>query len=729
MPPTRPLKARESTLGRSSRPVSGARWVFCAVLIAAFTWSLAGSNRDGAHVANAVGDPVIAAVGDIACDPTNSNFNAGNGTSENCRQRYTSDLVFNAGLAAVLPLGDNQYYCGGYNAFLQSYDLSWGRVKSITHPAVGNHEYLTSGGTDCNSANAGAAGHFRYYGAAAGTPGQGYYSFDVGTWHLIALNSSCGDAGGCSPSSPQGQWLQADLDSHQNMCTLAFWHIPLFSSGGRASSNTQSFWNVLYAEEADLILAGHDHTYERFAPQTPTGALDNARGIRSFVVGSGGANHTSFVTTAQNSEVRNDSTFGVLKLTLHENSYDWVFQPEAGAAFTDSGTSACHGPIPDNEPPSAPTNLTATAVGGSRVNLAWTASTDNVAVIGYEIYRGGTLIGTSSTASYTDLTVQPNTTYSYQVRAYDQPGNRSPFSNTAIVTTGPPDEVLTFAPVDDTYILSGSPNASFGTQGSMGVDLSPEANMLLKFAVSGIGPGRTVVSATLRLHCVDPSTMGGAVRRAAHSSWSEQSVTWNTAPAGEPTSVDSLGSVTVGNWYGLNVSPLVTGDGPVSFRMTSSSTNGADYATKEGAAGLAPQLVLQVAGSPTPDTEPPTRPSGLSATANSSTRIDLAWTGSTDNVGVTGYRIYRDGSLLTTVGATPTSYSDTTVADSTTYTYTVSAIDAMNNESPQSDPASATTPPPDTEPPTAPSGLSATAVSSTRIDLAWTGSTDNVGVT
>ena len=233
------------------------------------TWLSAGPARLGGNsgVALAASDPVIAAAGDIACDPTNSSFNGGNGSSSSCRQKYTSDLLVNAGLAAVLPLGDNQYYCGGYQAFLQSYDLSWGRVKSITRPVVGNHEYLTSGGTDCTSANAGAAGYFNYFGSAAGNPGQGYYSYDIGTWHLIALNSNCGDAGGCSSSTPQGQWLAADLAAHPNFCTLAYWHIPLFSSGGRASSNTKSIWQTLYNNNVDVVLNGHDHIYERFAPQ------------------------------------------------------------------------------------------------------------------------------------------------------------------------------------------------------------------------------------------------------------------------------------------------------------------------------------------------------------------------------------------------------------------------------------------------------------------------------
>jgi hypothetical protein len=285
---------------------------------------------------------VIVAAGDIACDPTNSNFNGGNGSGNACRQRYTANLISSIGPAAVLPLGDNQYYCGGLAAFQQSYALSWGGFLPITHPSVGNHEYLTSGGTDCNAGNAGANGYFSYFGSAAGQRGQGYYSYDVGSWHLIALNSSCSSAGGCGTTSPQGRWLANDLATHHNACTLAYWHIPLYSSGGRANANSRPFWQLLYDNDADLILSAHDHTYERFAPQTPNTTVDNTRGIREFIVGTGGANHTSFVTTAANSEVRNDTTFGVLKVTLRASSYSWQFVPEAGASFTDSGTTSCH---------------------------------------------------------------------------------------------------------------------------------------------------------------------------------------------------------------------------------------------------------------------------------------------------------------------------------------------------------------------------------------------------
>jgi hypothetical protein len=278
----------------------------------------------------------IAAAGDIACAP------GATMTSQTCQHGAVSDLLVAGDYAAVLALGDTQYYCGSLAAFDQAYDPTWGRVLSRTHPVVGNHEYLTSGDGDCTQANAGATGYFDYFGAAAGTRGQGYYSFDVGAWHLIALNSNCGDAGGCGASTPEGQWLAQDLAAHRNRCTLAYWHIPLFSSGGRAAQNTAPFWSQLYDAGADVVLTGHDHIYERFAPQRPDGLADAQNGIREFVVGTGGANHTSIAVVEPNSEVRDVTTFGVLELTLSDGSYAWRFRPERGGRFTDSGTTACH---------------------------------------------------------------------------------------------------------------------------------------------------------------------------------------------------------------------------------------------------------------------------------------------------------------------------------------------------------------------------------------------------
>ncbi len=278
-------------------------------------------------------DPMIAAAGDIACDPADSNFRGGAGTASACRMKATSDLLLGMELAGVLALGDNQYEDGALPKFRQSYDPTWGRLKSLTRPAVGNHEY----------GQPNASGHFAYFGPAAGDPANGYYSFDIGTWHLIALNSNCSRVGGCGAGSPQELWLKADLAAHPAACTLAYWHHPRFSSGLHGSDLAyDAFWRDLYDAGADVVLVGHDHDYERFAPQDPRGAADPVRGIREFVVGTGGKTHYWFRSPQPNSEVRNWDTFGVLVLTLRSLGYDWRFISEPGRSFADSGRGFCH---------------------------------------------------------------------------------------------------------------------------------------------------------------------------------------------------------------------------------------------------------------------------------------------------------------------------------------------------------------------------------------------------
>jgi calcineurin-like phosphoesterase family protein len=274
---------------------------------------------------SAAGDPVIVAAGDIACDPDSSSFNGGNGESSRCRQRFTAPLL--RGATAVLPLGDLQYENGDYAKYLKSYAPSWGAYKPITHPVPGNHDYKTSG----------AKGYFDYFGSIAAERGKGYYSFDLGAWHLVALNSEIDTHAG----SAQERWLRADLAAMKKSCILAYWHKPRFSSGEHGNDgDLDAFWRALYAAHADVVLTGHDHDYERFGLQNPDARAD-PKGIRAFVVGTGGRSLRDFSSPEPNSEVRNSSAFGVLRMTLHPGSYEWKFVPEKGS-FTDSGKTACH---------------------------------------------------------------------------------------------------------------------------------------------------------------------------------------------------------------------------------------------------------------------------------------------------------------------------------------------------------------------------------------------------
>jgi len=233
----------------------------------------------------------------------------------------------------VFTAGDNAYPAGTKEQFDQCYDKTWGRVKSRTRPSVGNHEFHSGGATP----------YFDYFGSAAGDPSNGYYSYELGYWHIVVLNSECAEVGGCGTGSRQEKWLRADLASHPAACTLAYWHKPLFSSGGKHGNDPEmkSFWEDLYAVKAAIVINGHDHDYERFAPQNPDGKLEAARGVREIVAGTGGKNHRPFGKPLATSEVRNADTFGVLKLTLRPKSYDWEFVPEAGKTFHDSGSGLC----------------------------------------------------------------------------------------------------------------------------------------------------------------------------------------------------------------------------------------------------------------------------------------------------------------------------------------------------------------------------------------------------
>jgi hypothetical protein len=233
----------------------------------------------------------------------------------------------------VMAVGDLAYPDGSKENF-ECYDKTWGRAKSRTRPAPGNHEFHAAGATP----------YFEYFGAAAGDPKKGYYSYELGNWHIIVLNSECKDVGGCESGSPQEKWLRADLTAHPAVCTLAYWHKPFFSSGNAHGNDptVKPLWQALYEADADVVVNGHDHDYERFAPQNSDGAADAARGIREFVAGTGGKNHRPFATPKPNSEVRDADAFGVLKLTLKPKSYDWQFIPEAGKSFTDSGSGNCH---------------------------------------------------------------------------------------------------------------------------------------------------------------------------------------------------------------------------------------------------------------------------------------------------------------------------------------------------------------------------------------------------
>lgn len=284
----------------------------------------AGPAPDSGSDAGPLGDAgatVLLAAGNIA-------DSSGSGAA------LTAALLDSIDASVVLTLGDHAKD-GFPTDFANYFDPSWGRHKTRIRPSPGDYDYHL----------ADAGGYFQYFGAAAGDAGQGYYSFDLGGWHLVALNSECSEVGGCEFNSDQERWLRADLANHPAACTLAFWHKPRYSSGPHGShSEYGAFFTDLYNAGVEVVLSAHDYNYERFLPQAPGGVADSARGVIQFVVGTGGkplrAMDAGFLKA--NSAVRNDDALGVLKLTLHPGSYDWEFVPAAGSAYTDQGTANCH---------------------------------------------------------------------------------------------------------------------------------------------------------------------------------------------------------------------------------------------------------------------------------------------------------------------------------------------------------------------------------------------------
>ncbi|HUR78284.1 MAG TPA: metallophosphoesterase [Acidimicrobiales bacterium] len=260
---------------------------------------------------------VVVAAGDIACEPGRPP------STGQCQQEATAKTVESLRPDAVLALGDLQYERGEKANFEGSYAKSWGRFKRVTHPAPGNHEWSTPN----------LAGYRNYWpGKVDAAKRKTWYSFDLGDWHVVALDSNCRSVGGCESGSPQEQWLRADLAAHRAKCTLAFWHHPRWSSGYHGSDRGyDAFWQALADAGADVVLGGHDHHYERFGAD---------RGIRQFVVGTGGRSLYPTITVEARSEVRNSTTFGVLALRLGKNAYSWRFVPSVGG-FIDEGTARC----------------------------------------------------------------------------------------------------------------------------------------------------------------------------------------------------------------------------------------------------------------------------------------------------------------------------------------------------------------------------------------------------
>ena len=425
------------------------------------------------------GDPILIGAGDIASC----------GDSEWTGHEETADLLDLFPTATVFTAGDNVYISGTNSEFTNCYDPNWGRSKSRTRPSLGNHDYDT----------AGAGGYFNYFGAAAGDPTKGYYSYDLGAWHIISLNSQCTNITGCAAGSPQEQWLRADLLAHQNVCTLAYWHYPRFNSGKIHGESFAPYvlplWNALYENGADVVVSAHEHLYERFLPQRPDRTLDLQYGITQFTVGTGGYYFYDWGQIKPNSAARNNTSYGVIKFTLHPTSYDYEFVPVTGQTYTDSGSTSCHGAPgggPDTTPPSI--SLTAPAGGSTTTDTtpnfagaAGIAAGDSTSVT-VKVYNGTAAVGTpvqtlavtragNGTYSVDAAPELPLGTYTAQAEQLDSAANMG-FSgaNTFTIEAGPPPPPDTTPPVitvdfphENTFSSDTTPTIS-GTAGTLAGD-------------------------------------------------------------------------------------------------------------------------------------------------------------------------------------------------------------------------------------------------------------------
>jgi hypothetical protein len=536
--------------------------------------------------ARAAGDPVIAAAGDIACDPTAAAYNGGSGTATDCTAKATASLL--GSVDAVLPLGDEQYGCGGLTAFNQAYDPTWGQQKLITHPVPGNHEYQTSGGTGCAP---NAAGYFGYFGTSVGTATTGYYSYAIGAWHLVALNSElCFTAPGCAAGSAEEVWLKNDLAAHPTSCTLAYWHEPRFYSYGSGSNTAlDPFWQDLYAAKADVILNGHEHFYERFAQQNPAGQPD-PNGVRQFIVGTGGAGLMSLSTRLATSQASDDRTHGVLKLTLHSGSYDWNLVPQAGQTFTDSGTASCHKAGATGSDTTAPTTAiscknaacsagwyktgvqvslsAADNTGGSGVNKTYYTTDGSPPTTAGTAYTTPFTVLTTSTVKFfsTDLAGNSEAVKSQLIKVDSATPVTSIACNGGACATGwyPAPVTVSLAATDSGG--SGVANTSYTTDGS---DPASSAT-----AVSYAGPFGLTSPATVRFLSMD---IAGNIETA-------RSQVIQVDPAAPTTSVACNNAPCSGS-YGapVTVSLSATDPGGSGVATTLYTTDGSDPASSTAA--------------------------------------------------------------------------------------------------------------------------------------------------
>jgi hypothetical protein len=540
------------------------------------------SFMPGAHSQPPAGQPfIVAAVGDGASG----------------EQPGVTDRIASWSPNMFLYLGD-VYERGSYTEMYNWYGTStryFGQFRSITNPVIGNHEYNSNSGS----------GYFDYWDTLSS-----YYSYNVAGWHFIALDSNSCCQLSQSPGSPEYQWLVQDLANNTSACTLAYFHHPIYSVGPQGDTpRMNAMWALLEQYHADIVLTGHDHDYQRWKPLDANGNVDTQNGITSFIVGSGGHGIQGFVR----SDIRMaqgfgsaPTAYGALRMALYSGAATYQFINIAGTVL-DSGTIGCHNAPIDTTPPSLPANFSASVDASGHPVLNWSASTDNLLMNGYTIYRDGQVLAITNgdSLSYTDLNVTLGSTYRYTVDAFDISNNHSAQSSPASVSI-PSNIVLTFNPVADTYVSTSSPTWNFGNANTIRVDASPVIYSYLRFNVQNVTG--VVTSATLRVYANTALNGGLSLRSVADNTWSELTMTSDNAPAyGNTGFAVTPASFSGGTWLSTDVTSLVSSNGLVSFAITSTNNTAVDLSSKEGA--NKPQLIINVGPStPVPPTPVPPTP-------------------------------------------------------------------------------------------------------------------------
>ena len=600
----------------------------------------------------------------------------GDGADGGINAANVASLVTSFNPNLFLYLGD-VYEDGTTSEFYNWYGTggtNFNSFYSITNPTIGNHEYTGSQ----------APGYFDYWNNV-----PNYYSFNASGWHFISLNSNASRFP-VDINSAQYAWLSQDLAANTGACTIVYYHHPLFNIGPEGSTTAMSdIWSLLAQNNVSIVLNGHDHDYQRWIPLDGTGQ-PSASGITEFVAGGGG--HGTQTILGSDSRVvfsydLSPQAFGALQLALNPSGASFEYINSSGIIL-DSGVVPCVTAGADVQAASVPAGFTSSASGATQVDLTWQASTDNVGVSGYTIYRDNVAIAIvpGSSLTYADHTALPTTTYNYSVDAFDLAGNHSVQSSPLSVTTPVMPSSMTFAVGADTYVNSVSPTTNYGSAVVLRADSSPDLHSYLRFTVQGLA-GYPIQSAYLRAYANTSSNIGINALAVGDNTWNEYTINYNNAPP-LGTLLGSSGAYVAGGWATVNVTPFITGEGTYSIGIQTPGTTSLSFSSIESGANAA-QLIINLV---IPDTEAPSGPAGLSANAAGATQVILGWQASTDNVGVTGYSIYRDSAILNTVTGSTLTYTDNTALPSTTYSYSVDAFDAAGNHSTPSSLTSVTTP-------------------------------------